>query len=93
MDNHEDMQRDAVKPAPHPAQGDLRGGGAEAARDEPVTTRDWWVQNGPILLIVFALFVYLFMKFDSDGLVAIAKAALGLSFVVFLHELGHFLAA
>src|ERR1700730_495071 len=33
------------------------------------------------------------MKFDTDGLIAIAKAALGLSFVVFLHELGHFLAA
>src|SRR5207253_196849 len=47
----------------------------------------------PMLAIVFALLVYLFMKFDSDGLVAIAKAALGLSLVVFLHELGHFLAA
>src|ERR1700730_10369179 len=33
------------------------------------------------------------MKFDTDGLIAIAKAALGLSFVVFLHEMGHFLAA
>src|SRR5262249_22605414 len=41
----------------------------------------------------FALLVYLFLQFDSEGLVAILKAALGLSFVIFLHELGHFLVA
>ncbi len=63
------------------------------AEDPPITSRDWWVHNGPILLLVFAGLVFLFMKFDSGGLIAIAKAALGLSFVVFLHELGHFMAA
>ncbi len=61
--------------------------------EAPITSRDWWVQNGPVLAIVLALVALLVMKFDAEGLIAIAKAALGLSFVVFLHELGHFLAA
>jgi regulator of sigma E protease len=81
----------------HPGQAHAPASGAAADKtppeEAPITSRDWWVQNGPILGLVFALLVYLFMKFDSDGLVAIAKAALGLSLVVFLHELGHFLAA
>ena len=46
--------------------------------EAPITSRDWWVQNGPVLAIVFALLIYLFMKFDTAGLVAIAKAALAL---------------
>lgn len=99
MDKHEGMQRDEIK-----AGAEFTGDGSsarvpptpgskDADVEKPITSRDWWVQNGPVLAIVFALLLYLFMKFDSDGLIAIAKAALGLSFVVFLHELGHFLAA
>lgn len=61
---------------------------------EPELSLSQWLKsNGPTLTIVVALFVYLFVKFDSDGLWAIAKAALGLSFVIFVHELGHFLVA
>jgi regulator of sigma E protease len=87
------MRRELAEPAEtrDPAKNEA----AEQTPDNeaPITSRDWWVQNGPVLAIVFALLVFLFMKFDSSGLVAIAKAALGLSLVVFLHELGHFLAA
>jgi len=55
--------------------------------------RQWLERNGFSLVVVGALLVFLFMKFDGTGLWAIAKAALGLSFVVFIHELGHFLVA
>jgi regulator of sigma E protease len=63
-----------------------------SAEPEP-NLRQWLARNGPILVPLGALLVYLFIQFDSDGLWAIAKAALGLSFVVFFHELGHFLVA
>ena len=70
-------------------------GTANKAGEPPLTSRDWWIQNGPVLAIVVRLrgLSRLFMKFDTGGLIAIAKAAMGLSLVVFLHELGHFMAA
>lgn len=65
-----------------------------AAEPEPEPGfRQWLERNGFSLLVVGALLVFLFIKFDGTGLWAIAKAALGLSFVVFIHELGHFLVA
>lgn len=70
----------SVTPPPTEPEGDL-------------TFRQWFERNGFALLAIGALLVFLFMKFDSNGLWAIAKAALGLSFVVFIHELGHFLVA
>jgi regulator of sigma E protease len=66
----------------------------QAPEPEPEQTMgQWFAQNGVTLAIVLTLLVYLFFKFDSEGLLAIAKAALGLSFVIFIHELGHFLVA
>ena len=85
MDKHEGMQRDELKqndPHSQPIES-VRDGLEKATETEaPITARDWWVSNGPVLAIVFALLVYLFMKFDNEGLIAIAKAAIGLSFVV-----------
>ncbi|MBI3410399.1 MAG: site-2 protease family protein [Planctomycetes bacterium] len=85
------------KPGPDqvkPVNSNTKDGSAPPAGVEaPPTVKEWWIQNGPVLAIVFALLVYLFIQFDSEGLVAILKAALGLSFVIFLHELGHFLVA
>jgi regulator of sigma E protease len=57
------------------------------------TLRQWLAQNGFMLVLLAAGVVYLYMKFDTEGLWAIAKAALGLGFVIFIHELGHFLVA
>jgi len=65
---------------------------ADTPEPEP-SLGDWLRSNGPTLAILAALFLYLYWKFDSDGLWAIAKAALGLGFVIFVHELGHFLVA
>jgi regulator of sigma E protease len=69
------------------------GSAESAAPDKEPNLGEWLRSNGPVLAIIGALFVYLYIKFDSDGLWAIGKAALGLGFVIFVHELGHFLVA
>jgi regulator of sigma E protease len=67
---------------------------AEPAAAEPnPTLREWFVRNGPSLVIMAALFLFLYAKFDTEGLWSIVKAALGLGLVIFIHELGHFAVA
>lgn len=61
--------------------------------EEERTLGQWLSGNGFSLLVVALAVGYVFWKFDSDGIWAIGKALLGLSFVIFIHELGHFLAA
>jgi regulator of sigma E protease len=63
-----------------------------APAPEP-TMGEWLRANVPTLVILGALFVFLYIKFDTEGLWAIAKAAIGLGLVIFVHELGHFLVA
>jgi len=61
--------------------------------EENLTLRQWLGRNGPMLLGVGLLLAWMFFKLDGDTLWSIAKAALGLGFVIFIHELGHFLVA
>jgi regulator of sigma E protease len=61
--------------------------------DEVQTLRQWLIANSIPLAIVAAVIVVVFYYFRLDGQLAIAKAFLGLSFVVFVHELGHFMVA
>lgn len=101
MEKHDNTQPDGVKPngvKPNdvkPAAENIVAYTPKPASEEeaPLSFKEWWIQNGPVLTIVFALIAFLFFKFDSEGLWAIAKAALGLSFVIFIHEMGHFLVA
>jgi regulator of sigma E protease len=80
----------------NPGQPEVRPpeGAAEpdAAAPEP-TMGEWLRANGLTLILLGALFVFLYIKFDTEGLWAIAKAAIGLGLVIFVHELGHFLVA
>src|SRR5262249_24108107 len=57
----------------------------------PFLSRDWWVQNGPILALIGGVLVFCMMMGVRLGLAG--KVAIGLGLVIFLHELGHFLAA
>lgn len=59
----------------------------------PQTISQWLAGNGFSLLVVACLLGLIFYHFDVDGQLAILKVALGLSFVIFIHELGHFLVA
>lgn len=86
MENQEPVQR---QPLNH---GDLKSAGPPV-EEGPVTLGQWIQQNGVPLLIVLALLAFLFYKFDPGSLLNILKAFLGLSLVVFIHEMGHLLAA
>ncbi len=59
----------------------------------PLTVRDWLVANSVALLLVAAVLAFVFYKFPLDDVFSIGKVVVGLSFVVFIHELGHFLVA
>lgn len=93
MDHHELQRQSEMTPSTPPATPPPEGRDEPPDVEENLTLGQWFVRNGPMLVIVAVLFGWLFMKFDSDGLWAILKAALGLGFVIFIHELGHFLVA
>ena len=90
MENHDDVQRDGItaKPAIRDQQAGTAPASAEQA--EPAGVRQWLAGNGITSAIVIAALAFLFFKFDP---LAIIKVAVGLSLVIFLHELGHFLVA
>jgi len=53
-----------------------------------------WLRANVFTLVVVGAIAYLLLyNFDSEGLWSIAKAAIGLGLVIFIHELGHFLVA
>src|SRR5262249_29596021 len=92
LENHDDVQRDIVTPKATAASNNPRNytPAAEAppAMDaEPQSLRQWLAGNGITSIIVIAALVFLFIKLDP---LAIIKVAIGLSLVIFLHELGHF---
>jgi regulator of sigma E protease len=62
-----------------------------AAEDgEPVGVGGWLVQHAVSLVAVIAVIVFVCIKLDP---VTVAMVAVGLGLVIFIHELGHFLAA
>jgi regulator of sigma E protease len=86
--------RDGIQPASlFPATSPLEGPADDAELEGPLTVRDWLVANSVALLLVAATLSFVFYRFPLDDVFSIGKAVLGLSFVVFIHELGHFLVA
>jgi regulator of sigma E protease len=65
----------------------------ETIDDAQLSPRAWLARNGPALMLMLAAFVFIYYKFGLEGMWTIAKVALGLGAVVFIHELGHFLVA
>lgn len=63
------------------------------ADDAQLTLHDWLRRHGLFVLCLIALIALLYRWVGGDGLWNIAKAGLGLSFVIFIHELGHFAVA
>jgi RIP metalloprotease RseP len=59
----------------------------------PVTLGAWLQQNGPFLVLMLGAVLFLYIKFGADFLLSSLMTLLGLSFVIFIHELGHFIAA
>jgi regulator of sigma E protease len=63
------------------------------AYEDPLTLRSWLIANSIPLAIVALVIGAIFYYFNWDGRFAIFLAFVGLSFVVFVHEMGHFLVA
>ncbi len=100
MENREGQQPDPLKPTnPPESDANLREGPPpfdtppSAEEEAPQTIGQWLAMNGFSLVIVAAILVLILKYFDLGEQLAILKVALGLSFVIFLHELGHFLVA
>jgi regulator of sigma E protease len=108
LDNREGKQPESMKPQPGhtPPTADQRMNGvpSDAPREGPPPeisadtgaeeqTGFFRSTNVVILGLMACLVFFLLFKFTFNELWAILKAVLGLSFVIFIHELGHFLAA
>ena len=65
----------------------------EALDDAQLPPGAWLARNGVYLALFVLAAVGLYYQFGLDGTWAIAKAALGLGFIIFIHELGHFAVA
>jgi regulator of sigma E protease len=59
----------------------------------PLTPTGWLMTNAPYLLIMAAGAIWLYRATGVTGLIQASLAILGLGFVIFIHELGHFLTA
>jgi regulator of sigma E protease len=76
---------------PNPPQG-ADTPGAPEVDDAAGGVRAWLVQNGLTLAVLAALAGVAFFRFKVDPVVALVTI-LGLGLLIFIHELGHFLAA
>ncbi len=106
MDNREGIQPESMK---QPGNAAANGKPSDAIQegapplpaqvpgpefDQPEPEPGFFSSTNIVLLgLMAALAVFLFSKFNIEEMFNIVKAVLGLSFVIFIHELGHFLAA
>ncbi len=59
----------------------------------PLSARAWLSQNGPWLVFFAILIGFVYTRFGAEMLLFGFLALIGLGLVIFIHELGHFLAA
>jgi regulator of sigma E protease len=88
LENRDDLQRDLTNTKPPAPKGET----APEPEEEQSLGR-WLASNGFALLLMLIAIGYVVWNFDAEGIWSIVKALLGLSFVIFIHELGHFLVA
>jgi regulator of sigma E protease len=66
---------------------------ADSAPPPPLTPVGWLMQNGPFLLVLIVGLAWVAHRYGLESIWQGAKVVVGLGFVIFIHELGHFLAA
>jgi regulator of sigma E protease len=95
LENREPLNHDAGRaPADHAPNPLPPEPSVDADTDEaPPSLRGWIIANSFALTVVACVIAFVFIKFRLEEILAIGKAFVGLSFVVFVHELGHFLVA
>ncbi|HTU17203.1 MAG TPA: site-2 protease family protein, partial [Gemmataceae bacterium] len=89
MDDSQNPNPDNLKPS------DPRGADATPLADAapPLTPAAWLANNAVYLILIGAVVGLIWYKLGLEGVWSISKVVLGLGFVIFIHELGHFLAA
>src|SRR5262249_54597972 len=90
LDSQQPPDNDGLTPPP-PGNGGPPPD--EPIDDAQLSARAWVARNGPTLLLIVAALVGIYYKWGLESLWTIAKVALGLGAVIFIHELGHFLVA
>lgn len=86
MDTHDTSNRsDGLNSSPHPDHS--------ASSSLGLPPGSWLTRNGPYLVLFAVILGLLYHWLGLDGLKVAAIVAFGLGFVIFIHELGHFLVA
>jgi membrane-associated protease RseP (regulator of RpoE activity) len=67
--------------------------GDGSAEEPQPSLRTWLVTNGVTLLLIVSAIVALYVYLGPEWMWNVGKVVVGLGFVVFIHELGHFLVA
>src|SRR5207302_689805 len=94
LDSQQASNRDPdVTPPQPPAPSGNGTPPDESIDDAQLSARAWLARNGTTVMLVVAGLVAIYYKFGLEGMWTIAKVILGLSAVIFIHELGHFLVA
>jgi regulator of sigma E protease len=78
--------------APADAHG-ARGGDANPPHDQDTARNPWGLNHAVLLALLAVGVVMLFRRFGVEGMLSIGLVAVGLGFVIFIHELGHFAVA
>jgi RIP metalloprotease RseP len=99
--NHADQIKATPSGGRQPPESALRGltppaQVADAPRSEtppPLTPAAWLANNAIYLVLVGAAIGIIWYKLGLEGVWSAAKVVFGIGFVIFFHELGHFLAA
>ena len=65
----------------------------DAPVEAPVTPLAWLAQNSVYLILIAAGIGWLYWKFGWEGLPSAFLTVVGVGFIIFIHELGHFLVA
>lgn len=86
-------QHDPLKPRDPDTDAAMPPAGEGAPEAPPMTPTAWLINNGVYIVLFVAAIVWLYRNTGLDGLWRAFLVLIGLSFVVFIHELGHFLAA
>src|SRR5262245_38603569 len=68
-------------------------GTEETPPEVPLTPMGWLAQNAIYLAMLAALIIWIVSSFGWEGLPNAGLTILGIGFIIFIHELGHFLVA
>lgn len=88
-----DQQEKPDSASPVEAQNKTQRAIADAPAPPDMTPMAWLKANAVfVFMLIFAVY-YLYSNFGFEGVIKAGLVALGLGFVIFIHELGHFVAA